>query len=80
MPVGGCVCMQLNLQFWDFPGGAVVKTPSFQQGTDLIPGQETKISHAKGCGQAPAHPHPTVVLLVAASYKSTPVFPLHPCL
>ena len=41
----------------------------------LIPGQRTKISHAKGCGQN--HPPTPMVLFVQAPFKCTPVFPLH---
>lgn len=56
----------------------MVKTPQFSSAgdVDLIPGQEADLT-CQGCGQAPPTPHPTVVLLVAAPYKSTPVFPLH---
>ena len=35
--------------YWDFPGGPVVKNlPSNAGDVGLIPGQETKISHASG--------------------------------
>ena len=37
---------------WDFPGGPVVKTPSFHcTGEGLIPGQVTRTPHAEWLGQ-----------------------------
>ena len=37
------------MAIWDFPGGTVVKNPSFNAGdTGSIPGQGTKIPHAVG--------------------------------
>ena len=43
---------------WDFPGSPVVKTPCFHcrgQGFHLIPGQGTKILHAKWHGHTHTH-------------------------